>query len=265
MSRSIDDLLEREVTRLPWGSTIAAVYDDFFPDWSLWAPAFHEVLTGRGAPPSSRALDMFCGTGSLLCALSDLGWSGTGVDASMAMLELARRKAGDRPNLEFVHGHAESYQPEVASYDVVSATCDAVNHLLTWGELSSFLGGAARALRPGGHLIFDCLTGSGMRGLTGSHPTDDERGRLDRQLLYNPDLRLLLAQVEGSVQVGGSLVTVRHSLAERSYPIAELVARVVDAGFVDVDVCTLPSLEPVGLDAAEKQRSVLILARRGLT
>ena len=72
---------------------IAEVYDLANP-WAQDAD-FYFSLAG---PRPCRVLDLGCGTGTLCCALAEVGHRVTGVDPAAAMLAVARRK----PHAELV-------------------------------------------------------------------------------------------------------------------------------------------------------------------
>jgi len=106
-------------------------------------PAVTEIL---GGIPPGLALDAACGTGRLSRLLLGLGHRVIGVDASEAMLALARH---DLPTAEFRVG-------ALTALPVAPATCDLVTCGLALTHLASLgppIGGLARALRPGGLLV----------------------------------------------------------------------------------------------------------------
>ncbi len=67
--------------------------------------------------PGMRVVDVGCGTGAHLEAYVDAGASGTGIDASPAMLERAGARLGGRATL--IHGDAAAMPFEDASFDLV--------------------------------------------------------------------------------------------------------------------------------------------------
>ena len=114
------------------------------------------------AGPLGRLLDVGTGTGRLLEMLSDRVRSGLGVDASRAMLALARARLS-RPGL----GHlsvrqADMYRlPLAGSYDVV-----VLQMVLHYAEdPAAALAEAARMLAPGGRLIVVDLATHGRAAL----------------------------------------------------------------------------------------------------
>lgn len=77
-----------------------------------------QLLDAAGVKAGTRALDVGTGPGELAARAADRGASVVGVDASEAMLSLARRK---HPEVEFRLGDAERLPFPDASFDAVMA------------------------------------------------------------------------------------------------------------------------------------------------
>jgi len=106
------------------------------------------MLDLAGEVTGRRILDAGCGSGPLTAALHDRGAVVAGVDASAAMVALARRRLGDvadlhvadlRDRLPFADGEFD---------DVVASLV--LHYLEDWGPTLAEL---RRVLRPGGRLI----------------------------------------------------------------------------------------------------------------
>jgi SAM-dependent methyltransferase len=136
-----------------YGSDLAWVHDTAFGDFARSAaPGLLALL--RRQDREGLIVDLGCGSGIWAAELTGAGYEVLGVDASAAMIELARRRA---PAATFVHG---------SFLDVPLPPCDAVTAL---GEIFNYafdrrvgLRALARvfarvhaALRPGGVLVFD--------------------------------------------------------------------------------------------------------------
>lgn len=102
-------------------------------------------------PPGGRVLDLLCGTGTTLRALSAHGHGGTGVDRSAHFVDYAKN-AGDQ-GVEYVWDDVTSFHT-TASYDLITCLFGSVN-LVPYAELPALLERAAGWLRPGGHLVLD--------------------------------------------------------------------------------------------------------------
>ncbi|OXM62556.1 MULTISPECIES: class I SAM-dependent methyltransferase [Amycolatopsis] len=106
------------------------------------------MLALAGDVAGRRILDAGCGAGPLTAELRDRGAVVTGVDASAAMLALARRRLGDEVPLH----EADLRDPlpfADESFDDVVASL-VLHYLEDWGPTLAEL---RRVLRPGGRLI----------------------------------------------------------------------------------------------------------------
>lgn len=104
-----------------------------------------ELSVGAG----ERVLDVGCGTGALLEAVRERwpGAAGVGVDLSLEMLAVARRRLP--PEVGLVAGDAGLLPFADGAFD--QATCTSALH--HWAEPEVALAEVARVLRPGGRLV----------------------------------------------------------------------------------------------------------------
>jgi predicted TPR repeat methyltransferase len=111
-------------------------------------------------------LDLCCGTGLLAGELVARGYRVVGVDASEAMLTLARERLGPEVVL------CRMTLPDLAVegvFDAAVCTFDGLNYL-TPEELRLTMGAVAGCLRPAGWLVFDIHTDA-MMNFTIANPT----------------------------------------------------------------------------------------------
>lgn len=106
------------------------------------------VLDLAGDVTGRRILDAGCGSGPLSAALRDRGAVVTGIDASAAMLELARRRLGDEMALHVVDLRDPLPFDDGAFDDVVASLV--LHYLQDWGPTLAEL---RRVLKRGGRLI----------------------------------------------------------------------------------------------------------------
>ncbi len=109
-----------------------------------------QEMVGRYLPVKGRALDVGCGAGRAVLALSQQGYSVTGVDLSLAMLQAGRALAADAPfgaanllNLPFATG----------SFEAILMFFGALQHIQGRARRCQALAEMARVTRPGGRLI----------------------------------------------------------------------------------------------------------------
>jgi ubiquinone/menaquinone biosynthesis C-methylase UbiE len=125
----------------------APVYEDG------WLGRLHHDIADRcvylalaGAPSPQRILDVGCGTGYLLRRLAQRCPAATelaGVDAAPAMVEVARKAAGDS-RLSFTVGTAEQLPCPAGTFDLVVAATS-FDH---WPDQQAGLAQCARVLAP---------------------------------------------------------------------------------------------------------------------
>ena len=147
-------------------SRLAGVYDELVidPCHDRWASFLHDLWSAE--PEGVRSvLDLCCGTGLLAGELIARGYRVVGVDASEAMLALARERLG--PEVEL----SRTTLPELEGdgvFDAAVCTFDGLNYL-TPDELRLTMAAVALRLRPAGWLVFDLHT-DGMMNFTISNP-----------------------------------------------------------------------------------------------
>ena len=148
-------------------SRLAGVYDDIVVDpcHADWASFLHELWSADPAGVRS-VLDLCCCTGLLAGELTARGYRVVGVDASDAMLALARERLGPGVTL------SRMTLPDLAVdgvFDAVVCTFDGLNYL-TGDELRLTFAAAALRLRSAGWLVFDLHTDA-MMDFTVANPT----------------------------------------------------------------------------------------------
>ncbi|MGD8794082.1 MAG: class I SAM-dependent methyltransferase [Anaerolineae bacterium] len=109
---------------------------------------YHGYLLRHVPSPCARALDVGCGTGAFSRLLA--GWAGqvVGLDLSLGMIQVARARAGQHPNLRFQVADVNRWPFPREAYDCI-ASIATLHHL----PLAETLARMRDALRPGGALL----------------------------------------------------------------------------------------------------------------
>jgi predicted TPR repeat methyltransferase len=140
-------------------SRLAGLYDEIViePRHDRSASYLHE-LWSADADGVRSVLDLCCGTGLLAGELIARGYAVVGVDASEAMLALARERLGPEAGL------SRMTLPDLTVdgvFDAAVCTFDGFNYL-TPDELGLTMAAVAHRLRPAGWLVFDLHTDAMM-------------------------------------------------------------------------------------------------------
>ncbi|HLK23670.1 MAG TPA: class I SAM-dependent methyltransferase [Caulobacteraceae bacterium] len=120
-------------------------------EWALvqepyWRPLYERVLSEAGVAAGATLLDVGCGGGTALEVASALGAAPAGLDASTALVAIARRRL---PGCRIEAGDAEALPFDDSSFDVVCS----FNALQFVGDRDAALRECARVCRPGGAAV----------------------------------------------------------------------------------------------------------------
>jgi SAM-dependent methyltransferase len=233
----------------------------------------HVISLLRALPPQPRvAIDLGCGAGVSTAALAAAGFDTIAVEPSRPLLELARSAVTAMDGGNAAIEGLGSRQPLVqfvnaSAHDYVFPPCAAILALgepLTYHDpsvdadtrLRDLFGRAARALAPGGFLIFDLI-------VTGE-PTLANRGwtaGADWAVLFETSedhaAARLHRRIETFREVGGGYRRGAETHEVRVFERDAIVAWLAAAGF---DVEATPSYGPVPLPS---RRMAFTARRRG--
>jgi SAM-dependent methyltransferase len=217
-------------------------WDAFFSDFYLRAyagaardaDATEQALAAArlaGCPDGGDLLDVPCGFGRHAIPLADAGYRVVGVDRSRALLNEARRRAGNSRRPKLARADYRDLPFPDASFDA------AVNLFTSLGYLgdeedTKALAEIGRVLRPGGRLVIEILHRDLLIRIFREQ---------DWQLLGEG--RLLLEQrtfepASGLVQVTQTLIETSGERESRTYSLrvyaaTELLAMLTRAGFAE--------------------------------
>jgi SAM-dependent methyltransferase len=123
-------------------------------------PGIVGLLRDSPIAAGARVLDVGCGSGLLARQLCAAGFAVLGVDASPAMIELARstERGAHFEVVRLPTGQRPGSPGALPESDAVVSTGHVLNYLDTRADLAQALGELARAVRPGGLLAIDLMT-----------------------------------------------------------------------------------------------------------
>ncbi len=107
--------------------------------------------------PGARVLEIGAGTARFSIELAERGFDVTALDPSPHMIEQAKNKLGERPNLTFIVAPGEATGLEGNSFDLVFST-RVLNRLRTKKLANAVLKEKFRLVSPGGLVSIDIAT-----------------------------------------------------------------------------------------------------------
>jgi SAM-dependent methyltransferase len=222
-------------------SRLAGVYDEIVVDpcHDRWA-SFLDDLWSADPEGVCSVLDLCCGTGLLAGELIARGYRVVGVDASEAMLALARERLG--PEVEL----SRMTLPELAGdsvFDAAVCTFDGFNYL-TPDELRLTMAAMAHRLRPRGWLVFDLHT-DGMMSFTISNPVVAGGAAGNGFVIsstVDPEARTCDTTIELTRPRAGDCFSEQHR--QYFHTDSDVRASLQDAGFAVAAVCEEYTHEP---------------------
>jgi SAM-dependent methyltransferase len=129
-----------------WGPLWGARPQDWAENEDRQAPTYAEAIARVGLTPGDEVLDIGCGTGVFLRMAADRGAVPYGIDASEALLEIARRRV---PGADLRAGAMESLPYADDSFDLVCG----FNSFFFAADLVTALGEARRVAKPGARVL----------------------------------------------------------------------------------------------------------------
>jgi SAM-dependent methyltransferase len=210
-----------------WGGFAREVAPRVLDLYAAW-------LAGRDPLP---VLDLCCGTGDLAAVALERGHRVIGVDLSPAMLREAsarNRAAVHAGRARFVEGDARDFRLDEPVGLVVS-TYDALNHLPDLEALAACFRAVARALVPGGLLVFDLNTRRGLlERWNGTSATEDDDALVLMRARYDGGPRAT-AWITGFVRrPDGAYDRFDEQVSNTLFPTREVADLLRAAGFGDV-------------------------------
>lgn len=213
-------------------AVLAPAYDLLTAEYAYepWLTAIERHAREHGLA-GHRLLDVGCGTGKSFLPLLERGFAVTACDISPEMVELARHKVGPMAEL---HVADMRRLPVFGEFDLITCIDDAINHLLTLGEVADALSGMYDNLAPGGILVFDANTLAAYRQIPDVVVEDE-----DQFVRWRGELAEL-SEPGGEAEVVIDVFTHRgdglwHRSVSRQrhrhHPIDELCELVEEAGF----------------------------------
>jgi SAM-dependent methyltransferase len=129
-----------------WGPLWGARPSDWAYSEEQQAPTYHAALERVDVEPGARVLDIGCGVGVFLGLVADRGAEAFGLDASEALLAVARRRL---PDADLRVGDMESLPYDDDSFDLVTG----FSSFFFANDMVEALCEAGRVARPGAPVV----------------------------------------------------------------------------------------------------------------
>jgi len=216
-------------------TAMADVYDAIMQDvpYAGWVDFALRGAAARGWP-AGRVVDLGCGTGNATRELERRGLEVVGVDASAAMLAVARGKVA----AELRCGDMRTFALP-GRFALALTLFDTVNNLLEDDDLPALAERVRAHLAPDGGWVFDVNTSVGLASLWEGDIAEGWAGEVHYRWSHVWDPELRRATVEAWCESPTGAFTELHR--ERPYDPDELRSLLAAAGFGRVDVVTYPS------------------------
>ncbi|MEN8762103.1 MAG: class I SAM-dependent methyltransferase [Thiogranum sp.] len=221
------------------------VGDALFPD--IW-DSFQRSLKVFGIRFKSAA-DVGCGTGTFLRNLIRQHHLARvyGVDRSPAMLRVAAGK-NQGGAVRLMHGHITDFCLP-GRVDLITCNGDTLNYLLSARQLFRALDRCRVNLTPGGHLLFDLITGGRMRGPRSTVIQDIHLPDAASRWTVTTDPRRNFSVVEIRSLFPTSAGTIRRETEvhiQRWYPVSTIRTLLHKAGLTLRGMLDMGTHQPAG-------------------
>lgn len=183
--------------------------------------------------PKRTHLDVACGTGLALEYFRERGWKSAGIDASLPMLQLARRHSSRIAAADL------RALPLRSRFARVTCLYDSLNHLLDGNDLVAAFKAIRAVMDLDSLLLFDMNHPDIYPAVWGTSEPFIAGGpdfHLEMATSYRKRDRLARALVTGWAVVGRERVEIREQRRQRAYSEREIVTALGDAGLAAIDV-----------------------------
>lgn len=219
-------------------STFAQVYDqlmdqDLYNDWRDYV--LHQVQ-----PRGQRLLELAAGSGTLAVLLKQAGFDVTALDLSGEMLSLAAAKINKAGiDIPLVQADMREFA-QLGEFDVVTCFDDSICYMPNLADVTQVFREVNTSLKPGGRFMFDAHSLQQMDdifpGYMYNYQTEDYAfiwSSYEGEVPHSAEHDLTFFVYNEDIDAYKPLIE-QHK--ERTYPIADFVAALTNAGFTDIQV-----------------------------
>ena len=244
-------------------ATIAPFYDHLmrrikYADWANYI----ERLFARHELEPHTLLDLACGTGTLALEFAQRGYEVVGVDASAAMIKVAREKAKVKGlPVRFEAQLAQELELE-GTFDAVISVFDSLNYLLDADALGRAFARVATHLVPQGAFVFDMNAEAAFtKKLFDQDNLWDKSDNLHFKWrgTYNKRTHICTVNLRFVLEEAGRKQVIKQVHRQRAYPVATVQRLLWEAGLELLEVYNAYTLDCL---KADSDRAYYIAVKR---
>lgn len=204
--------------------------------------------------------DLACGTGNITIPMAKRGYEMIGVDSSVQMLEVARKKAANEGQDILFLNQSITKLDLYGTCDAFLCMIDGINYILSCKSLLNMFARIKRCfLNPGGIFIFDISSFYKLSEVVGNntfiHDGDDIFYTWENKYHQSMQLSEMYLNFFVKEKMGYRRFCERH--LQRAYTKEEIIMALKKAGFADIDCYDeLSFLKP-----KENSRRIIFAAR----
>lgn len=196
-------------------------------------------------PDSRKAhLDVGCGTGLACEFFARSGFRSIGLDGSLAMLGIARRRA---PHLVCSDFRQMAVR---GTFSRVTSLYDSLNHLLTWEDLTRTFQGIRAVMDADGLFFFDVNHPSiypRIWGATEPFTSSDETHELIMDTTFDRKTQLGVARLSGWAATQGGRIRIDEVRRQRAFGREEIERALHQSGLTPLELIHLDPFHEEGL------------------
>lgn len=214
-------------------STIAPYYDKLmsFVNYPAWVDYIEKIIVLNNIK-KKLIFDLACGTGVCLDLWLDKGYEVIGLDKSLDMLQVTKRKLAEKDRGLLINGDMRNFKLG-RQMPIITCLYDSLNYLLTAAELLRCYRRVFDALSDDGIFVFDMNTIHSLRDEWGNNTFQ----RRDEGLFsiwsnsFDPNSDISSLSVTLHVRRNGEELVLREHHQERGYALSRIEELLSETGF----------------------------------
>ena len=216
-------------------TVIAPHYDTLmsFINYPGWVSYIQTILTLNNVNERT-ILDLACGTGVCLELWWKKGYTVIGLDKSMAMLEVCKKRFCQlsNGNVHLVNGDLRNFA-FARKMPIVTCLYDSLNYLLSEEDILRCFRHVYEALDEKGMFIFDMNTVHCLRDEWGNSTFHREDGNIHSVWVncFDPQRAISSLELTLHIRKDGTVYTIHESHQERGYPLSTIIDLLSQVGF----------------------------------